>query len=161
MYKIIEPSLEYRQQIEELYEKSLRRNPQGFIQDISFHGNIYDLFENYQRKGGAAKLIKMENKVVGIGGLCFIDKATAELCKVHVDSDYQGLGLGRMILMSLIEEAKNLGFSSVELHVTVTQKPAISLYKSVGFEIFNEERSTVQVNSKEETYDIIFMRKYL
>ncbi|MGA9771173.1 MAG: GNAT family N-acetyltransferase [Blastocatellia bacterium] len=46
---------------------------------------------------------------------------------------YQGQGLGRRMLGSALEEFDRYGFGSVSLAVTLTNKPALHLYESCGF----------------------------
>jgi ribosomal protein S18 acetylase RimI-like enzyme len=50
-------------------------------------------------------------------------------------SDYRGQGIGRRLLQSALAAARKLGLERVELAVLTNNAPAISLYRSLGFEV--------------------------
>lgn len=152
---------EDRAGLEALYEASIRANAQGFIQDLSFHGNIYDLFSGYVAQGGAAIVLKEQGAVIGMGGLRPMDSQTAELCKLHLNTRYQGKGLGKYMLLHLLATAQDLGFKEIDLHVTATQAPAIGLYKKLGFSQWQQQDCLIEVGGKTEVYPTLFMRKAL
>ena len=52
-----------------------------------------------------------------------------------VDETYRGKGLGRKILLDLIEWAKKQGVEVVELTTNPKRIAANELYKSVGFQL--------------------------
>ncbi len=54
---------------------------------------------------------------------------------VVVDQGYRGLGLGRGLMERLLKEAKSRGLGQVLLFSGHHRKPAISLYKSLGFNL--------------------------
>ena len=49
-----------------------------------------------------------------------------------------GQGLGEKMLSELIAFAKQVGYEQVELEVTSTNLPAVSLYKKLGFVVYGE-----------------------
>lgn len=151
-----------RHEIESVYAASIRANPQGFIQDLSRQGSIFDQFSRFIEQGGAAVVLKQNKKdIVGMGALRVMDNTTAELCKLHLKADLQGQGLGKYMVLSLLARAQELGFKTIDLHVTATQAPAIGLYKRLGFTVYHQEDCHVDINGKTEVYDTIFMKKAL
>lgn len=160
-YSITELRFDDKSPLESLYENSLRTNAQGFIQDISFHGNIYDVFVRYEEQGGVVRVLKDNDTLIGMGALCPLDEKTVEVCKLHLAANYKGQGLGKRLLLSLLEEGKKKGFTLAELHVTATQKAAIGLYLNTGFQQWQRKNCVVSVNGKDEVYDTVFMRREL
>lgn len=47
--------------------------------------------------------------------------------------DYCGRGIGRLMLETVLYEAKKLGYSQAELEVVTENEGAVALYESVGF----------------------------
>lgn len=54
---------------------------------------------------------------------------------LSVDEEYQGKGIGRKLILKLIEKARNEGFEKVGLLVSTEKDAAKRLYESLGFEI--------------------------
>ena len=48
---------------------------------------------------------------------------------------YTGMGIGKAILETVINLAKEMGYEQVELEVVADNERAIALYKKMGFEI--------------------------
>ena len=49
---------------------------------------------------------------------------------------YTGMGLGRAMLKRICEIAREKGFEQLELEVVAGNRPAIALYRALGFETF-------------------------
>jgi ribosomal protein S18 acetylase RimI-like enzyme len=64
-------------------------------------------------------------------GFGFIDDKTPELA-IAIDYNYRNQGIGRHLLLSLINHAKNSGFKSLSLSV-IPENAAIHLYERIGF----------------------------
>lgn len=84
------------------------------------------------RKGGAVLLAKLRNEIVGT---CTLLKNADrfELSKMAVTESYQGLGIGRRLLMAAIQEFEARGGGQLFLETNSILAPAIALYASVGF----------------------------
>ena len=151
------------QEVKNLYAKSIAENPQGFIQDLSFHGCIVKMFAKFSTTGGDVCMLKDEitGQLLGMGALRQVSDDKAELCKLHLNSAYHGKGYGKKMALQLIEQARQKGFKVVELHVTTSQKPAIGLYEKLGFEALKCEGCTVTVAGEEQLYETLFMEKQL
>ncbi|ALU41555.1 GNAT family N-acetyltransferase [Pseudoalteromonas rubra] len=57
----------------------------------------------------------------------------AELKRVYVQPPYRGLGVSRHIMQTLIDHAREVGFSVLRLETGIRQTEAIGLYTSLGF----------------------------
>ena len=68
---------------------------------------------------------------------------------VYVSSSQRGRGLGRQMMIALLERAAAIpGIEQVLLSVTSGQAAALSLYRSLGFEIFGTEPRALNVNGQ-------------
>ena len=76
-------------------------------------------------------LARMGERVVGFT-LSRIVLREAELLLIAVGKEYQGLGIGRLLLGNFVEEAKDRG--ATHLHLEVRDgNPALKLYLDAGF----------------------------
>lgn len=74
-----------------------------------------------------------EGRLIGYAGISRLGRIPPFEYEVHtigVDPDYQGRGIGRLLLDDLLDFAKK---GEVFLEVRTDNEPAINLYKSVGF----------------------------
>lgn len=144
-------------ELEKLYLTSLRNNDKGFIQDISFHGSIYEIAENLRANNGDFMVLKCKDKIIGMGGIKRCSNESVELCKLHVDPQYKGKGFGKQLTLELMNQAKRKGYDKMELHVTNTQTPAIGLYQNLGFQVYKQKLYTVPDAGKIKYFDTLFM----
>jgi ribosomal protein S18 acetylase RimI-like enzyme len=142
----------------QLYCKSVRCNPNGFIQDLNYHGCLIAKTRSWRDAGGDMMVGIHDGRVIALGGLAPHDRTHVELCKLHVDEAMQGRGLGRRMTEHLIDLAHQRGFTEVILHVTTTQKAAIRLYHSIGFEPVKREVFETTVLDEHVAYDTLHMR---
>ncbi len=63
-----------------------------------------------------------------------------EVLDVGVDPDYRRLGVGRALLGELFARAEGEGVESVFREVRASNTAALSLYRSLGFEKFDERK---------------------
>ena len=140
-----------------LYCQSVKCNPNGFIQDLSYHGCLIAKTREWRKAGGDMLVGRTGEAVIAMGGLAPDGSDSLELCKLHVDAAWQGHGLGRLLTERLIELAAARGFADVKLHVTMTQKPAITLYRSMGFRPVKEEVFRTTVFGEPASFDTLHM----
>lgn len=136
-----------------LYVLSIRANPNGFIQDLSHHGDIYERGMEFRSSGGEILGLYDDGRLIGFGCLKPEEQNKVELCKLHLDPDYHGQGLGKMLALELLAAARGLGFAVATLHVTATQTAALRLYRRLGFQ---EVRRQVY-DVKGQVFDTVFM----
>ena len=145
--------------ISDIYQKSLSENKKGFVQSSSFHGGIIDQVLEIEKDGGHFIAMSLNGKTIGFGALkAHKDGAEAfELCKLHVLSQYHSKGLGRKLSEELVKVAKSKNAKKVDLHVTITQKCALNLYKSLGFKQTGRQVFEVEVDNKTQSFDTVLM----
>lgn len=141
-----------------LYCDSVKCNPQGFIQDLNFHGCMIAKTRSWRAAGGDTLVALGDGRVVGMGALAPSGGGRVELCKLHVDEALQGRGIGKLLSRKLLARAAALGFAEIELHVTVTQKAALRLYETLGFHPVKQEVFTTTVFGETASFDTLFMR---
>jgi ribosomal protein S18 acetylase RimI-like enzyme len=141
----------------DLYCQSVKSNPKGFIQDLNFHGCLIQKMQHWREVGGDMLVAITGGGLVGFGALAPQEEGRAELCKLHVDSKWQGRGIGRLLTTGLISHACRAGFSAVELHVTATQTAAIALYRHLGFRETGRNLFTASVFGEPVSFDTLYM----
>lgn len=73
---------------------------------------------------------------------------------------YWGCGIGRLMMETVLDEAKKLGYEQAELEVAAGNEPAIALYKSLGFQVYG--RLPNNMKYQDGTYaDMYWMMKKL
>lgn len=143
------------EQLRALYRFSLQKNAEGFVQNPDFHGDIHARASDYQNNNGTmlGLFADDDRTLFGFGGLKQKENNRAELCNLHVHPHQNGKGYGKHIALTLIDDARELGYDTLELHVTATQSAAIGLYRKLGFSETGRQVYSVEGGS----YDTIFM----
>lgn len=74
--------------------------------------------------------------------------------------EYCGLGIGKQMMLALLEQAKLCGYEQAELEVVTDNTAAVSLYKSLGFEVYGTSKHNMKY--KDGSYaDAYLMVKHL
>jgi len=141
-----------------LYCNSIQCNPDGFIQDLDYHGCLIAKTREWRRRGGDMLVAREAKPLIGMGALAPDAEDRAELCKLHVDRWKQGNGIGRLMTEQLIRLAGAKGFSEVILHVTTTQTTAIKLYGSLGFRPVRRTVFETTVFNQPASFDTLYMQ---
>jgi predicted GNAT family N-acyltransferase len=71
-----------------------------------------------------------DGQCIGTGRLIKMTDSTGQIGRMAVLEDFRGLGVGRAILIKLIEQAISQSISSLSLH---SQVSAIPFYEKLGF----------------------------
>ncbi len=109
-------------------------------------------------------IAEVEGKVVGTAGLDAVGnvhKIKHRIAMgVSVLEEYWGLGIGQSLTEALIECAKKIGYTQLELEVISENHAAISLYKKLGFVEYG--RNPKGINSRFSGYqELVYMAKDL
>lgn len=83
------------------------------------------------------------------------EQKVARVQSMYVQKGFRGLGIGRKLLDDLLERLREKEINKIELNVVSTQKVAISLYESLGFEKIRLEKQGAQRG--DEHYDLWHM----
>lgn len=85
------------------------------------------------RKGGSIFMVYADSLPVGCAALIPLGQGIYELSKMAVSSQLRGRGLGRLLLLHAIAQARLLGATSLFLGSNTRLADAVHLYESVGF----------------------------
>jgi N-acetylglutamate synthase-like GNAT family acetyltransferase len=98
-----------------------------------FDKELESLPGEYSAPGGSLLLAYVDNEVAGCVALKKVEEKLCEMKRLYVRPQYRGEELGRMLAISIMQEAKKIGYETMCLNTTSTMKEAISLYRSIGF----------------------------
>lgn len=98
------------------------------LQETFARGHL--VFAKEERESG------LPPKLIGMGTIVFFKKITgvvAYIEDVSVLNEYQGKGVGKEIVLALLEEAKRRGVKNINLTSNPTRGAANALYCRLGF----------------------------
>ena len=78
------------------------------------------------------RMAVINNKVIAVGRLHYVDKTTAQLRYMAVDKTFEKQGIGKAIYSSLEEEARN---NKIKLIILNARESAVGFYKKLGFTV--------------------------
>lgn len=85
------------------------------------------------KTGGAVLFASLDGDIVGTCALIKHRGSTFELVKMAVTKKYRGRGIGRKLIIAIINKAKILGASELYLQTSSKLKAANHLYGKLGF----------------------------
>ena len=104
----------------------------------SFAEELANLPGEYAAPSGSLLLVWVDDVLAGCVALrpiLDVDYAnSAEMKRLYVRPAFRGLGLGRMLSESILDRARELGFSHVLLDTLNDMEAARALYEELGFE---------------------------
>jgi GNAT superfamily N-acetyltransferase len=84
-------------------------------------------------------LLAMEGKqAAGLACMRRIRSDMGEIKRMYVRPEFRGRGIGRQLVDSLIQEAREIGYPRMRLDSTRFMREAHALYRSVGFREIEE-----------------------
>ncbi|MCO4798991.1 MAG: GNAT family N-acetyltransferase [Colwelliaceae bacterium] len=89
--------------------------------------------ESILEKGGMIFLAKYKGEVVGSCAMLKMQDGNFELAKMAVSEKVKGKGIGYLLGLKIIEQAKHLSVEKLYLESNTLLVPAINLYKKLGF----------------------------
>ena len=123
-----------------LYKKAFKELNQQWIEHyFTMEKMDYKVLDNPEEyvlnNGGYIAIALLNGKPVGT---CALMKSHAdgfdyELAKMGVSPKAQGHGIGYKLGLAIIQKAKSLGASNIFIESNTVLKPAINLYKKLGF----------------------------
>ncbi|HTJ51739.1 MAG TPA: GNAT family N-acetyltransferase [Cyclobacteriaceae bacterium] len=84
-------------------------------------------------KGGAILMATHNDAIAATCALKFVSPGVYEFTKMAVDEQLQGVGIGKVLALAAIEKAKEMGAHTIILFSSRKLKPAIALYRKLGF----------------------------
>jgi putative acetyltransferase len=109
---------------------------------VYFDKETDNLFELFQTTPNSYYFIaEKEGTIFGGGGIFptkGLGRETCELVKMYLSKEARGLGLGRLIIDTCIEKAKQLGYTKMYLETMPELKQAVKVYEKFGFKYLNK-----------------------
>ena len=137
--------------------EALEREPQAFAESAEEHrATSIELAAARLRWEDNANLVMgafVEGDLVGMAGF-FREKhlktrQKGHIWGVYVRANCRGQGIGRALLLALLERIKTLpGLEQVSLTVSSRQVAAKTLYRSLGFESFGIEPASLKIGDQ-------------
>lgn len=104
--------------------------------DLCFQGFAEELARlpgEYARPAGRLLLVFDMEQAVGCGALRPIDDVVCEMKRVYLRPSVRGKGAGRMLMVTLIEMAREIGYERMRLDTLPSMTRAMEIYRSLGF----------------------------
>jgi N-acetylglutamate synthase-like GNAT family acetyltransferase len=98
---------------------------------------------NILEQGGRILIAITGNDVIGTCAIILETNNTAELAKLAVSPNAQGKGVGRMLAIESIKEARKMGLKKIFLVSNKKLNRAIRLYESIGFKHMPIPKDTI------------------
>lgn len=111
----------------------LELNPESEDLDIT------DIPKYYTKNNGDFEVIVFKGKIVGSYGVYKLDEETCELRKMYLKQNFQGLGLGNIMIENSFKLAKALNYKKIILQTNSVLYKAVKLYRKYGFEEFDDD----------------------
>lgn len=105
-----------------------------------------------------------DSKIIGLTDIKLMHYAKKHIGNfgISIRREYRGIGLGKYLMSEIIKLAKKELKPKpkiIQLEVYVNNKPAIALYKKMGFKTMAKVPKQVQWKGK--LIDVFIMQKYL
>ena len=115
-------------------------DPLPLEESIAYHesrGELKDMDDiqrNYFENGGIFLVTRDDDQLIGTGAIRHLEDSICELRRLWLLFEYQGRGLGYLMIMELLQIAREMGYEKIRLETApVHQQRAHELYKRLGF----------------------------
>ena len=100
----------------------------------NFDHELNNLPGDYAPPDGRLLLAKDDDKIAGCIAMRKLGPGVCEMKRLFVRPAYRSTGLGRVLVNSIIDEARKLGYTHMRLDTLPGRMDkAIALYRSIGF----------------------------
>lgn len=126
------------------YQRELA-SPNSKLLGLSLVPSLFPLSKERSEREGCSEEERQDYPDFLIGLGCFwqiLEEAHITLLMVH--PDYQGKGLGNLLLYALLREAVGCGLARATLEVRDSNQAALSLYQKFGFKIAGRRQGYYQ-----------------
>jgi GNAT superfamily N-acetyltransferase len=104
-----------------------------FVQNKDFtEGSILSLWRASKQLEGDVLIMDADN-AVGMGALRRLEDEVGEVKRMFIQPDFQGKGYGKLMMVRLMDKARELGYRTLRLDTGRMLEAAVHVYKSVGF----------------------------
>ena len=98
-----------------------------------FDRELEGLPGEYASPRGRILLAGDEGEAIGCAALRDLGEGMCEMKRLYIRPGFRGAGIGRALAEEIVRIAVSEGYGKMRLDTLASMKPAISLYKSMGF----------------------------
>jgi putative acetyltransferase len=98
-----------------------------------FKKEMAELPGDYTPPSGRLLLFIHDSKIAGCVALRSLGEGVCEMKRLYVRPEFRGKGIGKMLTLEIIKEARGIGYEFMRLDTVPAMQEAISLYRSLGF----------------------------
>jgi GNAT superfamily N-acetyltransferase len=105
--------------------------------DLEFQGfsrELANLPGDYAPPWGCILLAEISDHIVGCVALRPLASKICEMKRLFVIPEYQGHGIGRILALAVIDQAREKAYKKIRLDTIDSMKEAKALYLSLGFQ---------------------------
>lgn len=130
--RIVDYGPEHRKAFKEMNQRWIE---QYFKMEASDHKALDNPEISVLEKGGAILVAYYGETLAGICALVKLQELPYdyELSKMAVDPKFQGLGIGYVLAKAIEDRARSLGGKTLYIESNTILKPAMKLYRKLGF----------------------------
>ena len=81
------------------------------------------------------RVVKIDNQIIGVGRLHFIDDSKAQIRYMAVKDNFRGIGVGKLIVDEFVKISEKRNTKKIILYA---RESVIDFYKKLGFDIVRE-----------------------
>lgn len=97
------------------------------------NADLLAITTEYLDRDGEFIIAEIDGNMVGYGAYLPLDAHTIEVRRMRVAPEWQGQGIGTVILNALLSKARCCGFGKAVLNTDTRMNAAIVLYRKAGF----------------------------
>ena len=105
----------------------------SYFDPAGFEEELARLPEPFQRPNGALLLATVDGEPAGCIALKPLADQVCEMKRLYLKPEFHGLGIGRLLVSRLIDEAGAIGYTAMRLETGPLQHEALGLYAGFGF----------------------------
>lgn len=123
------------------YQEEVERPMDMFVRRLepADDSRVFGVFDGERLVGTVTLLRDAQRKM----------RHKAAIYGLYVDRSARGMGWGRALMTEAIEAGRRMrGVRQIRLAVTATNRAALQLYRSLGFEVYGEERNALFVGGR-------------
>ena len=99
-----------------------------------FDQEVANLPGEYSEPHGCLLLARSDDHVAGCIALRKMEDGICEMKRLYVKPQFRQLGLGKMLMQAIIDQARQKGYRAMRLDTVPTMERAQALYRSFGFQ---------------------------
>ncbi len=103
------------------------------LQFQDFEKELLRLPDKYALDDGRLYIAYVDGNVAGCIGLRRFDVTRCELKRLYIRPAFRHLGLGVLLSLKIIDDARQIGYHQILLDTLSSMTPAMNLYQKLGF----------------------------